>query len=125
MITSINEFKKYNAVNEAAKAIFGLAGVVKDINVHPEYFDFISDDTKAKMKEFGVTSKAVFNFSSMFPRDTFKIQDIISGKLLARVKAITFDGPGLENNIKQIEILQDIVNSMDAYYKDRSWTSKY
>jgi len=114
--------------NEASfKTMSSLSSIVRDLNTKPDNFDteYFSDELKAKVKESKLTSSNVFSFSSMFPRDSFKIQDIISGKLAARTKQITFNGPGLDADLKKIEVLKDIVVAMDTWYGDRSWTLKY
>jgi hypothetical protein len=114
--------------NEASfKTMSSLSNIVKDLNTKPDSFypEYFSDELKARLKESGLTSSNVFSFASMFPRDSFKIQDIISGKLAARTNQITFNGPGLDADLKKIEVLKEIVLAMDAWYGDRSWTLKY
>jgi hypothetical protein len=77
----------------------------------------------ADVKASGLTSRDVFSFASMFPRDSFKVDDIRTGKLEAQVDFIHFDGSEMLNKAKA---LRSFLLAFDNYYHgDKNWYKGY
>jgi hypothetical protein len=118
---------KIKIVSEGFSANSGLANIIKLINtgkLDPEIFGLPSD-IKQQASDVKLISKDIFSFASMFPKDTFKIQDILSGKLEQKVKAMYINDDQIKAAALKINVLKEIVKSLDEYFGDRSWTKKF
>jgi Protein of unknown function (DUF2958)/Family of unknown function (DUF6496) len=88
-----------------------------DKNQEPELYSILK-----KMSENLVTSKFVFELNSMFPRGSFKVDDIRTGKAEQQIKKIHFSG---EEPLRKLKILKEFVEYMDKYNGDKTWAKSY
>ena len=121
-LTIINESK----INEAFAANSKLANA---LNLLKKNADSINDDTPEiaaaleAIKASGLTSQDVFTFASLFPRDSFKVDDIRTGKLEAQVNRVYFDGSDMLNKAKALRLF---LLAFDNYhYGDKNWYKGY
>ena len=121
-LTIINESK----INEAFAANSKLANA---LNFLKKNADNIIDDNPEiasaleTVKASGLTSRDVFTFASLFPRDSFKVDDIRTGKLEAQVNRVYFDGSDMLNKAKALRLF---LLAFDNYhYGDKNWYKGY
>ena len=115
--TSLNEaFAANSKLANALNFLKKNAGTIYDDN--PEIMSALE-----AVRATGLTSRDVFSFASMFPRDSFKVDDIRTGKLEAQVDRIHFDGSEMLNKAKA---LRSFVLAFDNYYHgDKNWYKGY
>lgn len=80
-------------------------------------------DAIAAVKSSGLTSRDIFSFASLFPRDTFKVDDIRSGKLEAQVDRVYFDGSDMLNKAKALKAF--LLAFDNHYHGDKNWYKGY
>lgn len=125
MMKKVLLFEQFNeTVNEAFKANSGLGKALIQFKKDPAHFE---GDKKIidRLIELKVTSNRVFEFAAMFPRDTFKIEDIRKGKLEAQIKRIFFDGENQKTALAQAAALKEFVLALDKQFGEKNWTSKF
>ena len=121
-LTIINESK----INEAFAANSKLANALNFLKRNAD--NIIEDNPEIAsaleaVKASGLTSRDVFTFASLFPRDSFKIDDIRTGKLEAQVNRVYFDGSDMLNKAKALRLF---LLAFDNYhYGDKNWYKGY
>jgi len=121
-----NPLLKVEKINEAFAANSKLANAV---NYLKKNAGTMYDDNPEIMAALdavnasGLTSRDIFTFASLFPRDTFKVDDIRTGKLEAQVDRVHFDGSDMLNKAKA---LRSFLLAFDNYYHgDKNWYKGY
>jgi hypothetical protein len=121
-LTIINESK----INEAFAANSKLANALNFLKRNAD--NIIEDNPEIAsaleaVKASGLTSRDVFTFASLFPRDSFKVDDIRTGKLEAQVNRVYFDGSDMLNKAKALRLF---LLAFDNYhYGDKNWYKGY
>jgi len=121
-LTIINESK----INEAFAANSKLANALNFLKRNAD--NIIEDNPEIAaaleaVKASGLTSRDVFTFASLFPRDSFKVDDIRTGKLEAQVNRVYFDGSDMLNKVKALRLF---LLAFDNYhYGDKNWYKGY
>ena len=109
-------------LNEGFAANSAFSKMITFLKKHPDQFkDWNVPDEVIKNITDKIKSDDIFKLSAIFPRESFKIGDIVNGRLAARIKLIYFVGEEQEKELEKVEILKNFVQSMDAYFGDRSW----
>jgi hypothetical protein len=86
----------------------------------PEIMSAMND-----VKSSGLSSKDVFTFASLFPRDSFKVDDIRSGKLEAQISRIYFGGSATEA-LNKAKALKAFLLAFDNHHGgDKNWYKGY
>jgi hypothetical protein len=79
----------------------------------------------ADVKASGLLSKDVFTFASLFPRDSFKVDDIRSGKLEAQIKRVYF-GESETSALNKAKALKSFLLAFDKNHGgDKNWYKGY
>ncbi len=113
-----------DVLNEAFKANYGLGKAISMFKKNPAAW-YGDKKVLDAIKQEGVTSETVFHFASLFPRDSFKIEDIRTGKLEAQIKRSYFSGESQEKELKKAKALKDFVLELDKEYDTKSWPSTF
>ena len=74
-----------------------------------------------ELNKAGVTSKDVFSFAALFPRDTFKVDDIRKGKLEAQIQRTYFSGSEKSSELSKAAALKKFILAFDDYYGEKNW----
>ena len=78
-----------------------------------------------ELNKAGVTSKDVFSFAALFPRDTFKVDDIRDGKLEAQIQRGYFSGSEKSAELSKAAALKKFILAFDDYHEEKNWYMKY
>ena len=93
--------------------------------------ELANEDPKIKMamekvNKSGVTSKDVFSFAALFPRDTFKVDDIRTGKLHNKIKQSYINADQMKIALVKADALKDFLLAFDEYHGGtKDWYKKY
>jgi hypothetical protein len=124
-----NPLLKEEKINEAFAANSKLANAV---NYLKKNAGTMYDDNPEIMAALdavnasGLTSRDIFTFASLFPRDTFKVDDIRTGKLEAQINRVYFDGSDMLDMLNKAKALKSFLLAFDNYYDgDKNWYKGY
>ena len=114
--------KLSDLINEGFRSNSGLAAAIRLYKGEPDKFPG-SQSTIKKILDLKMPSNIVFQFSSLFPRDTFKIDYIRNGKLQAKIKSSYISDES--KKLEEANVLRDFVLALDKFYGSKDWPSKF
>jgi hypothetical protein len=121
--------KLKDLLSEAFAANSKLASAVKFMKKHAESTYEDEKEIQSAMKDVkasGLTSEDVFKFASMFPRDSFKVDDIRSGKLEAQIKRVYLSGGDQSKALEKAKALKSFLLAFDKNHGgDKNWYKGY
>lgn len=115
--------KLTSLLNEGFKANSSLANYIRLLKKNGPFGDVRPETIKA-LQDLKVTSDVIFQLAAIFPKDTFRIDDIVSGKLKQQIRRVYINDELQAERIKQVTALKQLVKELDSTFGDRSWTSK-
>jgi len=115
-------------LNEGFAGESKLASAIKFMKKNAESAFEDDKEIQSVMKDVkasGLVSDDVFSFSALFPRNSFKIDDIRSGKLEAQIKKL-YIAADESKALKKAKVLKDFLLAFDkAHDGDKEWYKKY
>ena len=120
--------KLKDLLSEAFAANSKLASAVKFMKKNAESAYEDEKEIQSAMKDVkasGLTSEDVFKFASLFPKDSFKVDDIRSGKLEAQIKRVYFGGDE-SKALEKAKALKSFLLAFDKNFGgDKNWYKGY
>ena len=121
--------KLKDLLSEAFAANSKLASAVKFMKKNAESTYEDEKEIQSAMKDVkasGLTSEDVFKFASLFPRDSFKVDDIRSGKLEAQIKRVYLSGGDQSKALEKAKALKGFLLAFDKNHGgDKNWYKGY
>jgi len=114
-------------LNEAFAANSKLANALVHLKKNAESVYQEEPEIMAAMsavKASGLLSKDIFTFASLFPRDSFKIDDIRTGKLEAQINRTYFGGSEVDA-LNKARALKTFLIAFDNLYKTKTWYNDF
>jgi hypothetical protein len=99
------------------------SALVNSIAFYKKQIGNIPDELKPSVQALideKIPSNIVFEFSSMFPRDSFKVEYIRDGKLENVIRRL-YLSPSDEEMVQKAELVKAFLLAGDAYFQDKNW----